>query len=124
MKPPLKKEKAISTKQTRLERQLKQSLKNKPGTLRAEVAAEALEYDNIENFFTDLLSHGCQSGMVSSLIYYTDTHAFYDKHYDEIEALREELEEAFGEPLRVNGDLKNWYAWMAFEETARRLAIS
>lgn len=108
----------MSTKQTRLERQLKQIVKNNPGTLRAEVAAEALEHEDIASFFTDLLSHGCQSGMVGSLIYYRDTHAFYDKHYDEIEALREELEEAFGEPLRVKGDLKNWYAWMAFEETA------
>jgi len=31
--------------------------------------------------------------MVSSMIRYKDTHEFYDKHYDEIEELRAELDE-------------------------------
>ena len=37
-----------------------------------------------EGFFDDLFRCGCQSGFISSLIYYADTHAFYDKHYYEI----------------------------------------
>lgn len=102
---------------------LRQIINSEPKSLRAEVAIEALEYgDEITSFFHDLLMYGCQSGMVSKLIYYNDTHAFYDTHYDEIEQLREEFEESFGEPLQVKGDLKNWYAWMAFEETARIIA--
>lgn len=113
----------MSKKQNRLKMQLKQIIKNDPHSLRAEVAREALLYGGeIETFFSDLLNHGCQSGMIGSLIYYTDTHKFYDRHYYEIENLREELEEEFGEPLRPKGDLKNWYAWMAFEETARSVA--
>ena len=31
--------------------------------------------------------------MVSSLIYYKDTHEFYDKHYNEIEDIRCQLED-------------------------------
>ena len=94
-----------------------------PHSLEAEVSEEALScgYD-IATFFADLLQHGCQSGMVSQLIYYSDTHAFYDKHYDEIEELRYEIEESLGHPLQPQGDLKNWYAWLAFEETARKIA--
>jgi len=93
-------------------------------TIRKDVAEEALEYgsEDIVSFFQDLLQHGCASGMVGSLIYYRDTHAFFDAHYDEIETLREEMEDNLGEPLRITGDLKNWLAWFAFEETARQLA--
>ncbi len=107
----------------RLEKTLRQIIADTPNTLRAAVAQEALDcgYD-IAAFFTDLLHHGCQSGMISSLIYYHDTHAFFDKHYDEIEALRYELEHELGEPLKPQGDLKNWYAWIAFEETARMMS--
>ena len=74
------------------------------------VAAEALDYDEPELFFKDLLNHGCVSGMVWSLIYYTDTHAFFDKHYDEIEPIREEFEDGTGQPLTIKGDLKNFLA--------------
>ena len=87
------------------------------------VAAEALDYDEPELFFKDLLNHGCVSGMVWSLIYYTDTHAFFDKHYDEIEEIREEFEDGTGQPLTIKGDLKNFLAWFAFEETAYRIAV-
>ena len=65
---------------------------------------------------------GCQGGTVSSLIYYNQTHAFYDKHYQEIEDLREEYEDNFGHPLVIKGDLKNWFAWFAFQETAFQIA--
>lgn len=110
-------------KQTRLKRQLQEIINTNPHSLCAEVAKEALSYgDDIPTFFSDLLNHGCQSGMVSGLIYYHDTHTFYDTHYQEIEELRGELEHVFGEPLRPKGDLKNWFAWLAFEETARSLA--
>jgi len=110
----------MSRKQTRLKKQLQYILKAEPKTLRGEVAREALEYGcDIAAFFSDLLTHGCQSGMIGSLIYYRDTHQFYDTHYDEIEALRMDLEESTGVQLHPKGDLKNWYAWLAFEETAR-----
>jgi hypothetical protein len=111
-------------KQSQLKKYLKNLIKEKPVSLEAEVAKEALEYgsQDIISFFTDLLQHGCQSGMIAKLIYYSDTHAFYDKYYHEIEEIRYELEESLGEPLQPKGDLKNWYAWLAFEETARKIA--
>lgn len=76
----------------------------------------------IKNFFRDLLQHGCVSGMITSLIYYSDTAKFYDNYYNEIEELREELEESLGESIAVKGDLKDFYACLAFEETARILS--
>ena len=76
----------------------------------------------IKSWLDDLMQYGCVSGMVGDLIYYSDTYEFYDDHYSDIEDLRCELEEETGETLKPDGDLKNWYAWLAFEETARKLA--
>lgn len=113
----------MSTKEILLQQYLQHIITANPYSLQAAVATEALDYSSeIEAFFDDLLTYGCQSGMIGSLIYYCDTHAFYDAHYDEIEALRLELEESLGESLCPQGDLKNWFAWMAFEETARMIA--
>lgn len=95
-----------------------------PGTLRAAVADEALEFfsDDPRQMFTDLACYGCQSGMITSLIYYADTRRFFDTFYDEIDDLRDAIEEEMGEPLTIRGDLKNCLAWFAFEETAFRMA--
>lgn len=100
-------------------------IKNENGSsIRKEVAREALSYGNVEPlaFFSDLLQHGCVSGMVSCLIYYRDTHAFFLRYYDQIEELRTNMEESLGEPLKPKGDLMNWFSWFAFEETARAMA--
>lgn len=112
----------MSKEQAELVKQLENIRSKEYNNIRAAVIDEAFDYEDIVNFFTDLLKHGCISGMVGSLIYYTDTHKFYDTHYDEIEELRNRLEEDFGESLKSGGDLKNWYAWLAFEETARAIA--
>ena len=89
----------------------------------AQEALDALDnYDDIKDWFSDLLQNGCVSGMISGLVYYHDTHEFYDNYYDDIENLRCEYEEMTGETLKPDNDLKNWYAWFAFEETARKLA--
>ena len=65
---------------------------------------------------------GCGSGMIGSLCWYSDTRAFFDKHYDEIEELREDFEDSIGQPIAIKGDLKNFFARFAFEEVAYRIA--
>jgi len=57
----------------------------------------------------------------SSLTWYTDTHAFFDRHYDEIEDIRYRFPDQDIHPM-VCGDLKNFYAWLAFEEVAYKMA--
>lgn len=93
----------MSAEQRRLAKQLKAIIRQQPNSIKAAVAHEALDYDTIEAFFSDLLQHGCQSGMIGSLIYYSDTHKFFDTHYDEIEDLRYELEQSLGEALQPKG---------------------
>ena len=109
-------------------RELKEKLEDiaSGNDIKTEVAQEILdsidEDYSIEGWFSDLFQGGCASGFIGSLIYYNDTNAFFDKHYDEIDELRNDYEESMGEPLKIEGDLKNGLAWFSFEEVARQLA--
>lgn len=95
------------------------------------------DYDDKKVIFSDVLEHGCQSGVVTSLIYYDDTTKFYDNYRDEINALLYDLmaetgiynpSELFGDkwdredPLVLDVLNKNLLAWFAFEETLRQIA--
>lgn len=102
---------------------LQDIIKSCPNSLQTAVAREALDYHDITAFFSDLLQHGCISGMVSSLVYYADTHTFFDQHYSAIETMRDDVEDNLGQPLQIKGDLKNYLAWFAFEETAYQLVL-
>ena len=95
------------------------------------------DYDDKKNIFTDVLHHGCQSGVVGFLIYYSDTVPFYNKHKEEInELLYEVLEETglsiselFGDkwdeedPLALHVSNANLLAWFGFEEELRLLGL-
>ncbi len=107
-----------------LKLQLKDIINNEPASIRAYVAQEALDHsDDVIQLFLDLRNGGCICGTVRSLIYYADTHKFFDTYYDEVDEIREEYEESMGEPLRIDGDLKNWLAWFAFEYIADQIAF-
>ena len=42
------------------------------------VIEKAQDYNSIESIFVDLQMSGCASGLVSHLVYYSDTTAFHD----------------------------------------------
>jgi hypothetical protein len=90
------------------------------GGIAAAVVQEALKDTEISavEWFRGLVEHGCVTGWDGSLIYYADTHDFFDAHYDEIEGLREEWVDQTGQDLHIEGDLKNYLAWFGFEQTA------
>lgn len=93
-------------------------------------------YENMEGYVSNLLRHGCISGMVGELIYYKDTTAFYERHKYEIWELIIDMADDMGykNPLEflatLNGakdignadQFENLLAWFAFEETAKKLA--
>ena len=111
------------TFQNLMKEKLEAIVKNEPQTIKNLVAKEALDYssESITDFFDDLFRYGCISGMVSELVYYVDTHKFYDTHYTEIEELREAYETQTGQALTIDGDLKNFMSWFAFETVAYNL---
>ena len=106
---------------SQIKRQLTKIINNNPDTIEAFVANEALQYHHPKIFFEDLQQYGCISGMVSSLIYYRDTHEFFNTFYEQIQTLKEDVEGVICEPLHIKNDIKNFLAWFAFEETAYRL---
>lgn len=123
----MKTQKTIKNAETKLEKAV-QIWANSDGEGYSDGAAGALH---------DLLYEGCQSGIVSGLIYYTDTVKFYKKHRGEItKLLTKTLDscgivsaaELFGDkwekedPFAADDLNQNLLAWFGFEETARKLA--
>ncbi|CAL2095621.1 conserved protein of unknown function [Tenacibaculum sp. 190524A02b] len=109
-----------------LVKKLQEIANSNANSIRNFVAKEILtchqDEDEIQYFFEGLFQHGCVSGWVYSLTYYSQTHKFYNEYYNEIECLRLDYEDSIGHPLTIKGDLKNFLAWFAFEETAYQLA--
>lgn len=100
------------------------------------VISEWGDYNDKTNIFKDVLYHGCQSGMVGFLCYYSDTVRFYNQYRQEIDDLLYELMEETGlhspkdlfgnkwdkeDPLGRNEYNQNLLAWFGFEETLRKL---
>ena len=105
---------------------LKRELKNLKGESELknaviEIALDHIDdYDNGVDYFEDIISNGCVSGIVGELIYYYQTEEFFNKHANEIFDLYNDLVEEFGQ---IDMELsKNNLAWFAFEETLRNIA--
>jgi len=92
------------------------------------------ESPEIESFLEDLQYGGCASGMVGTLIYYTDTANWYSKFKKEINQLIKEESEMMGEnilpmltgwdksdPLAMDVYNQNLLAWFSFETIANRI---
>ena len=75
--------------------------------------------EEIEDYIDNVLSYGCVSGCVSSLIYYEDTHKFFNKYSDEILEMLNELNIWHGISFDIN---PNNLAWFAYEETIKAIA--
>jgi hypothetical protein len=81
----------------------------------------------------EVCEHGCLSGIVGHLIYYTDTIKFYEQFQKEIwELAIEEADSQGGNVFTMLGNCNhgspsdyetvvNFLAWFGFEETARRM---
>jgi hypothetical protein len=96
------------------------------------------DYDNgWVGAYRDLEYGGCSSGIVSHLIYYSDTTRFYKRHLEEISRLLQDAlnnsgsaspADLFGDkwdredPLALESCNQNLLCWFGFEESARIVA--
>ena len=97
------------------------------GTLKHEVVEiilseiEGIEDDEILSTVEEMVTYGCQSGIVSALITYSDTEKFFNNHANEIFELIEDMRQE-GIINMNNFELsKNNLAWFAFETIAQEI---
>ena len=97
------------------------------GTLKHEVVeiimdqVDGLENEEILSTVEEIVTYGCQSGIVSALITYSDTEKFFDRHANEIFELVEDAKQE-GIIDMNNFELsKNNLAWFAFETIAQEI---
>lgn len=76
--------------------------------------------EEILTYMKDVINHGCVSGMVSNLIYYSDTEAFFKKHFNEIFDLLNEYKEETGEYPNIELNANN-LSWFAYEQIVYNL---
>ena len=82
-----------------------------------------MQYEGYElqDVITDVLNHGCASGIVGALTYYSQTRKFFIDNMDEIFDLYNEYVQEFGEGLGFEIDF-NSLSWFSFEEITRQIA--
>lgn len=74
----------------------------------------------LEEVIKDVLNHGCASGIVGALTYYSQTRKFFIDNMDEIFDLYNEYIQEFG-GIGFEIDFNN-LSWFAFEEVTRIIA--
>ena len=94
-------------------------------------------YDDKENILLDVINLGCVSGIVTNLIYFKQTSAFYDFYKHEINNLLVETLDGCGcnspadlfgknwddtDVLALEANNQNLLAWFSFEETMKNIA--
>lgn len=104
-----------------------------------DIISDSDEYDGdtlkekIQSRCQEILEHGCANGTVGSMVYYSDTVAFFDKYADDIydlidnygpdEFLQLVLSSVNTTEVILNCDTaKNKIAWLAYEEIAYELS--
>ena len=97
------------------------------GTLKHEVVeiimdqVDGLENEEILSAVEEIVTYGCQSGVVSALITYSDTELFFDKHSNEIFELVEDAKQEGIIDMNSFELSKNNLAWFAFETIAQEI---
>jgi hypothetical protein len=89
------------------------------------------DYEEPMNFFNDLASHGCVSGMISELVWFSDTVSFCKRHKEETNERISELIDCYGvmslaellgdrfdktDFLCLGDSNQNLITWFIFEE--------
>ena len=106
-----------------IKNQLLEMSKNETG-LKLFVINDILEYDNneeIKTYINDVLTYGCQSGMVTSLITYNDTKNFTKNYLNECLEILDNVIQEIGKPSFTIDS--NSIAWLSYEKTLRDLVI-
>ena len=86
-------------------------LKRESAEIIMDMLDENMTNKEILDTVEDIVRHGCASGIVSALIYYSDTEPFFDRHADEIFDI-------YNNGIYDFELSKNSLAWFGFETMA------
>lgn len=106
-----------------LKNQLMEISKREEG-IRLFVINDLLDFDNdeeIKAYISDVLTYGCQSGIVTSLVYNNDTQNFVKTYLEECLEILDEFIQQIGKPSFIIDN--NSIAWLSYEETLRDLVM-
>ncbi|MEO6175357.1 MAG: hypothetical protein ABIP27_09430 [Flavobacterium circumlabens] len=72
----------------------------------------------LKSFLEDLQKSGCISGMIGEFIYHNDCKVFYIKHLEDLENIKNDLEDSYAEPIanRYKSPHYTFMCWLCFEE--------
>ena len=85
---------------------------------------DLLNFDNdeeIKDYISDVLQYGCQSGIVTSLIYTSDTKNFVKTYLNECLEILDNVIQEIGKPSFTIDS--NSIAWLSYEETLKNLVM-
>lgn len=74
--------------------------------------------EQLKSFLEDLQEGGCISGVIGKFIYHNDCKDFYIKHLEDLEGIKNDLEDSFGEPIENHFKVPHYtfLSWLCFEE--------
>lgn len=104
-----------------LEESLKRVSIQSENRLEQWLIANILEAQEPEIYLNDILKTGCESGIISELIYYADIYPFFQEYYLEVQELLLEYQDEGG-IITLKGDIQTHLTWFAIELTALRLS--
>ena len=102
---------------------LNSMLNNEVTPLKRAVIHDVLDQEDVKSYIKDVLYSGCQSGIVSGLIYYNDTEAFAKRYIEDILDLYQEACETSGSHLNIIDNKLNWLAWFGYEMIIQDLSL-
>ena len=81
-------------------------------------AYDGTKKEQLKSYLQDLQNGGCISGMIGEFIYHADCKKFYIDHLEDLENIREELEDSLGEAVKNRHRLPHYtfMCWLCFEE--------
>ena len=85
---------------------------------------DLLNFDSdeaIKDYISDVLQYGCQSGIVTSLIYTKDTKNFVKTYLNECLEILDNVIQEIGKPSFTIDS--NSIAWLSYEETLKNLVM-
>jgi len=92
-------------------------------TIEKMIAYEALNFDtDCKNFFIEIQNTEDATGIANSFIYDSDIDTFFENYSYQIMEIQQEYQKENEVTFLLKGDLKRNLSWLAFEQTAIKMA--